>query len=285
MIQQQRQKHSQPTITIRDTPSPAVSVITISDSEEEATSYINCKGDCQSCQRNQQANQPPTKAMVLDPSVKCPSVMAMTPGEVDVQQRRANVISCVTVPDSDEERNARQQIQQQQQQQVSAQMSQKKRLLAKAQSECLVPTDAISPKREPQTSPGDHRKKQQWGDVLYFNNAQPCASTSTDWGSEYGVYDQNESDGLRPQIKEEPRSYHEKKVDRRVEQLQQYGYGGVSGRDRPQAPELHHHQQQQQQQQQHHNSMQNHFQQNMVNLGNQAALMRSYVTQPSQSYG
>lgn len=58
-----RQQH---TITIHDTPSPAVSVITISDSEEETTTKVK-------------------------PVVK--------------SQNRKNVISCVTVGDSDEERS------------------------------------------------------------------------------------------------------------------------------------------------------------------------------------
>nr|XP_008192082.1 PREDICTED: homeodomain-interacting protein kinase 2 isoform X7 [Tribolium castaneum] len=108
----------QHTITINDTPSPAVSVITISDSEDEGT--------------------PGKKSNRVSNNVT----------------NRKNVISCVSVPDSDNEDRSSSKHRQSQpyQQQVIkneptpttnyASVSQKKRLLAKAQSECMlnVPT-------------------------------------------------------------------------------------------------------------------------------------------------
>ncbi|CAH1370964.1 hypothetical protein MTP99_012457 [Tenebrio molitor] len=111
----------QHTITINDTPSPAVSVITISDSEDE--------GSPGKKSNRVQNNAQPTVS------------------------NRKNVISCVSVPDSDnEDRSSSKHQSQAYQQQVIkneptpttnyASVSQKKRLLAKAQSECMlnVPT-------------------------------------------------------------------------------------------------------------------------------------------------
>lgn len=119
--------HRQPTITIEDTPSPAVSVITISDSDDEGTS-------------NQKANG----------RGKAPA---------QLQQRNRAVVSCVTVPDSDEEHRSPIKGHQPRQQQYpsansyvvreikpepasssysGASLSQKKRLLAKAQTECTL---------------------------------------------------------------------------------------------------------------------------------------------------
>lgn len=71
----------QHTITINDTPSPAVSVITISDSEDETgEKAANRNNAAQHQVHNQQ--QP------------------------SGQQPRKNVISCVSVPDSDEDRSS-----------------------------------------------------------------------------------------------------------------------------------------------------------------------------------
>lgn len=110
----------QHTITIQDTPSPAVSVITISDSEEEAGS----------------GKKP---------------VRHQTQNNANQQQHRKNVISCVTVADSDnDDRCSSKFIKNENPQSCAsssnyATVSQKKRLLAKAQSECMLNV----PKQEP----------------------------------------------------------------------------------------------------------------------------------------
>ncbi|XP_018563810.1 homeodomain-interacting protein kinase 2 isoform X3 [Anoplophora glabripennis] len=109
----------QHTITINDTPSPAVSVITISDSEDEST---------------------PGKKAVHTNAHPAPA-------------QRKNVISCVSVQDSDNEERSSSKNHNNIYNQVIknepcqnntnyASISQKKRLLAKAQSECMlnVPT-------------------------------------------------------------------------------------------------------------------------------------------------
>ncbi|XP_066998883.2 homeodomain-interacting protein kinase 2 [Anabrus simplex] len=195
----------QQTITIHDTPSPAVSVITISDSEDEAP------GKC----------------------------TQSTPSRGTSTRQRKNVISCVTVADSDGEEHRspgkqqlqqqqlylqqqQQQPQQQQQQQQpppppqqqqpppqqqlpqvvvqtpthvvreikhepqhssssyssGASQSQKKRLLAKAQSECML---GVATKREPGLPDYHH------GDYLHHSSCQggTAASTSTASGYHY----------------------------------------------------------------------------------------------------
>ncbi|XP_049826145.1 homeodomain-interacting protein kinase 2 isoform X4 [Aethina tumida] len=124
----------QHTITINDTPSPAVSVITISDSEDETgEKAANRNNAAQHQVHNQQPNG---------------------------QQPRKNVISCVSVPDSDEDRSSSKHFIQQQIKNEPCTMStsgsnsstgtnyasQKKRLLAKAQSECMM---NVTTKQEP----------------------------------------------------------------------------------------------------------------------------------------
>ncbi|KAL3267050.1 hypothetical protein HHI36_011192 [Cryptolaemus montrouzieri] len=150
----------QHTITIQDTPSPAVSVITISDSEEEPT---------------------PGKKPGTNRHSQTLSNHQALQHHGDAAHHRKNVINCVTVGDSDnEERNSvkphHQQNQQYHQQQphlqvvknepnyshsfcsqstsgatsstsnYAASASQKKRILAKAQSECVL---NVPPKQEP----------------------------------------------------------------------------------------------------------------------------------------
>ncbi|CAG7722168.1 unnamed protein product [Allacma fusca] len=158
----------QPTITIRDTPSPAVSVITISDSDDETASSCRDR-TCSAC-----INSKVTQCSL---GSNCPSVLAITPQEDPIFRsngstprssnsgRRRNIVSCVTVGDSDEEvktplknnviqppahsnhnvnhnntnanlrnnnlRDVKPEI-------ITSYASQKKRLLAKAQSECLI---------------------------------------------------------------------------------------------------------------------------------------------------
>ncbi|CAG9864718.1 unnamed protein product [Phyllotreta striolata] len=123
----------QHTITINDTPSPAVSVITISDSEDEAA--------------------PGNKKLINTNTQTQP--LAPPPPPPNAAQRK-NVISCVSVQDSDnDERNSAKNhnynpvIKNEPCQNHCGQsgtnyasISQKKRLLAKAQSECMlnVPT-------------------------------------------------------------------------------------------------------------------------------------------------
>lgn len=133
----------QHTITINDTPSPSVSVITISDSEDEATTD---KKAITSSQRAAQQTQ--------------------TNSSNNIQ--RKNVISCVTLADSDnEDHKSPTKIPTQSYQQViknepnqnntnynNVSQSRKTRLLAKAQSECMlnVPT-----KQEPGLEYQHHR--------------------------------------------------------------------------------------------------------------------------------
>ncbi|KAG8229821.1 hypothetical protein J437_LFUL008189 [Ladona fulva] len=103
----------QQTITIHDTPSPAVSVITISDSEDESpgkcTQYAaNCKDkNCSACHGSEMG-------VSCTISSNCPSVLTITSQDEAYRstqpvsrggslKQRKNVISCVTVADSDEE--------------------------------------------------------------------------------------------------------------------------------------------------------------------------------------
>ncbi|KAL0107723.1 hypothetical protein PUN28_014779 [Cardiocondyla obscurior] len=172
----------QQTITIDDTPSPAVSVITISDSEDEAPG--KCCGDrqcsaCQSLATRLSGDGRPVREEVIRSTQSTPRVVQpiQQSAHTSSQQhanghvtthssssshrtQRKNVISCVTVGDSDGEaspnrshahlylpQHPHQQTTQlikhepQQQHHISSSsgyssQSQKKRLLAKVQSEC-----------------------------------------------------------------------------------------------------------------------------------------------------
>ncbi|XP_071564054.1 uncharacterized protein Hipk isoform X7 [Temnothorax nylanderi] len=171
----------QQTITIDDTPSPAVSVITISDSEDEAPG--KCCGDrqcsaCQSLATRLSGDGRPVREEVIRSTQSTPRVVqpmqqsahtssqhanghVTTHSSSSHRTQRKNVISCVTVGDSDGEASPsrshahlylpqhpqHQQTTQlikhepQQQHHVSSSsgyssQSQKKRLLAKVQSEC-----------------------------------------------------------------------------------------------------------------------------------------------------
>ncbi|XP_065343539.1 homeodomain-interacting protein kinase 2 isoform X2 [Cloeon dipterum] len=182
----------QQTITIHDTPSPAVSVITISDSEDEATPTKCCKDrDCSACHHGDElsetchiadgsgvssssgmlcpnSSQPPATVNEAKPSmVNGPTVVT--------KAARKNVISCFTVGDSDEEHRSPAKLHSQNnfvsgslptlrevkhevkhEPQISsnysngASQSQKKRLLAKAQSECVI--NSVATKQEPGVS-------------------------------------------------------------------------------------------------------------------------------------
>lgn len=163
----------QHTITIHDTPSPAVSVITISDSEDEGTGKLN--------------------------KLTGGSSHRVTTGS-NMKQRK-NVISCVTVADSDGEDHrspAKLQVQNHiyQQQVIKHEpqpssgstsgtnvntgytsQSQKKRLLAKAQSECMlnVPT-----KQEPGTDYHHHHHHRSndylFSQQLHVHSGSHCSS-------------------------------------------------------------------------------------------------------------
>lgn len=161
----------QHTITIHDTPSPAVSVITISDSEDEGTGKLN--------------------------KLNGGSSHRVTTGS-NMKQRK-NVISCVTVADSDGEDHrspAKLQVQNHiyQQQVIKHEpqpssgstsgtnvntgytsQSQKKRLLAKAQSECMlnVPT-----KQEPGTDYHHHHRSNDYllSQQLHVHSGSHCSS-------------------------------------------------------------------------------------------------------------
>lgn len=190
------------TITINDTPSPT-SVILISDSEDEE--------DNQQQQQQQQGQQPtktnsrpsnnnqnyPTNS--TNAGTQCnksenSSVISNAPSSHQQQrQNRKNVISCVTVGDSDGEdatpkhhhqhQNVKYEQQQQQQQphqQQHQQQSQKKRLLAMTQNENnnlvapgLPSSSASQLKQEPAEfsssslnqfdyPPYDHQKRSSW---------------------------------------------------------------------------------------------------------------------------
>lgn len=139
----------QHTITINDTPSPTVSVITISDSEDETT--VDKKTAITASQRQQQAQQQ-SHQQQQQPNTS----------------QRKNVISCVTLADSDNEdhksplkpQQSYQVIKNEPNQSSSSgssgygSQSRKTRLLAKAQSECMlnVPT-----KQEPGLEYQHHR--------------------------------------------------------------------------------------------------------------------------------
>ncbi|XP_011344756.1 homeodomain-interacting protein kinase 2 isoform X2 [Ooceraea biroi] len=178
----------QQTITIDDTPSPAVSVITISDSEDEVAG--KCCGDrqcsaCQSLATRLSGDGRPVREEVIrsrqSPPVVVPihqvthtSSHATAHGSSSSHRtsQRKNIISCVTVGDSDGEVSpsrthaylyqhlAQQPTQSQQATQLikhepqqplhvsnssSGYCSQKKRLLAKVQSECNMINVATKP--------------------------------------------------------------------------------------------------------------------------------------------
>uniref|UniRef100_T1J591 non-specific serine/threonine protein kinase n=1 Tax=Strigamia maritima TaxID=126957 RepID=T1J591_STRMM len=104
--QANHQGNNRPTIVIADTPSPAVSVITISDSSDEEVDAVKCCKDknCTACNNNKI-----TKSCSLN--TNCPSVLTVTPQEdlYSLQNTKPNnrsrrqIISCVTVADSDSE--------------------------------------------------------------------------------------------------------------------------------------------------------------------------------------
>ncbi|XP_017767875.1 PREDICTED: homeodomain-interacting protein kinase 2 isoform X2 [Nicrophorus vespilloides] len=141
----------QHTITINDTPSPAVSVITISDSEDEGS------------------NQ------------KKPVIQSTVHANDNVNINRKNVISCVSVGDSDNDDRkspAKLQIPQSYQHVIknepsqnpninySVSQSRKNRLLAKAQTECML---NLPTKQEPGT---DYQNQTHRSDYM-----QNCGST------------------------------------------------------------------------------------------------------------
>ncbi|XP_037086712.1 homeodomain-interacting protein kinase 2-like [Pollicipes pollicipes] len=125
-------RRGQPTITIRDTPSPAVSVITISDSDDEAGRTPADK------------HRSSGHSSVLVQSSACPSV-TVTPSDDAYQAssslpgRRRDRARVVVVHDSDEEAQPAVVVVKTEPSssgcQPSAPLSQKKRLLAKSQSE------------------------------------------------------------------------------------------------------------------------------------------------------
>ncbi|XP_021954938.1 homeodomain-interacting protein kinase 3 isoform X2 [Folsomia candida] len=98
----------QPTITIRDTPSPAVSVITISDSDDEGAS---CRDrTCSACVDSkvpQCTLGTHCSSVVVTPQQDEQSYRSHRPSprhnNNNNSGRRRNVVSCVTVGDSDEE--------------------------------------------------------------------------------------------------------------------------------------------------------------------------------------
>ncbi|XP_060817640.1 homeodomain-interacting protein kinase 2 isoform X12 [Bombus pascuorum] len=182
----------QQTITIHDTPSPAVSVITISDSDDDTSG--KCCGDqqcgtCQNLATRLSGDGRPVREEVIRSTQSTPravqpvqqthsSSQSHTNGHVTAhstsqRSQRKNIISCVTVGDSDGEaspgrahnhlyqhlpqHSQHQQTTQlikhepQQQHHVSSSssgyssQSQKKRLLAKVQSECNMVNVATKP--------------------------------------------------------------------------------------------------------------------------------------------
>ncbi|XP_018343704.1 PREDICTED: homeodomain-interacting protein kinase 2 isoform X7 [Trachymyrmex septentrionalis] len=152
----------QQTITIDDTPSPAVSVITISDSEDEAP------GKC--TQSTPRVIQPMQQSTHASSQQHAGGHVTTHSSSSSHRTHRKNIISCVTVGDSDGEASPsrthahlylpqhpqHQQTTQlikhepQQQHHVSSSsgyssQSQKKRLLAKVQSECNMVNVATKP--------------------------------------------------------------------------------------------------------------------------------------------
>ncbi|XP_018369137.1 PREDICTED: homeodomain-interacting protein kinase 2 isoform X6 [Trachymyrmex cornetzi] len=152
----------QQTITIDDTPSPAVSVITISDSEDETP------GKC--TQSTPRVVQPMQQSTHASSQQHASGHVTTHSSSSSHRTHRKNIISCVTVGDSDGEASPsrthahlylpqhpqHQQTTQlikhepQQQHHVSSSsgyssQSQKKRLLAKVQSECNMVNVATKP--------------------------------------------------------------------------------------------------------------------------------------------
>ncbi|KAF5284534.1 hypothetical protein FQA39_LY17007 [Lamprigera yunnana] len=135
---------AQHTITINDTPSPTVSVITISDSEDESTPTNKTNRQAQ----HQNTVTVPTTAMT---------------------KHRKNVVSCVSVGDSDNDDHkspikAPGQLYQEIKNELNpninyATQSQKKRLLAKAQSECML---NIPTKQEPGIEYHQHHRSNEY---------------------------------------------------------------------------------------------------------------------------
>lgn len=194
----QQQNHHQivnSTITINDTPSPT-SVILISDSEDEddnnQQNQQNAKNSRSSNNNQNYASNSSTQCNKNDNA----SVISNGASSSHQQQRqhRKNVISCVTVGDSDGEDSAapkqnqhqqnqnvkyEQQHQHHQQQQQQQQQSQKKRLLAMTQNDVnnIVPGPSSAStnqlKQEPAEfapafmnqfdyPPYDHQKRSSW---------------------------------------------------------------------------------------------------------------------------
>lgn len=202
----QPQNHHQivnSTITINDTPSPT-SVILISDSEDEEDhnqNQQNAKNSSRSSNNNNQQNYSSNTANISTQCNKSENASVISNGASTSQrQHRKNVISCVTVGDSDGEDSAapkqhqhhhhqqHQQHQHHQQQpqqnqhvkyEQQQQQSQKKRLLAMTQNDAnnTAPGPSSSSanqlKQEPaefapaflnqfEYPPYDHQKRSSW---------------------------------------------------------------------------------------------------------------------------
>lgn len=171
------------TITIHDTPSPTA-VITISDSEDEdppAPPPAHVKNS------SRQQHQQHRSSRVIDSvskAVSSSNVAASTrhSGVINEVQRnqRKNVISCVTVADSDgEERRSPKASTIKYEQHVG--QSQKKRLLAMAQSECLLSSSSSSLTQQQLHHQQQqlHIPKQEPSDFIY--DYQPVLDKRASW--------------------------------------------------------------------------------------------------------
>ncbi|XP_018328725.1 homeodomain-interacting protein kinase 2 isoform X2 [Agrilus planipennis] len=166
--------HRQHTITINDTPSPAVSVITISDSEDDSSGGSN--GSIGGISTSRTVVAPPSKPNSSNRNSGAPPSISNIEGNChssgNGSNHHKNVVNCVTLPDSDNEVDNRTPDKHHQSssgyhQQIikheppvqpsiatssssssgsSYAQSQKKRLLAKAQSECML---SVPTKQEP----------------------------------------------------------------------------------------------------------------------------------------
>ena len=169
------------TITINDTPSPT-SVILISDSEDEEDANHNSNNNNNNSNNNNQKSRSnytsastSTQCNKNENSASVISNGASSSSSSRQQQQRKNVISCVTVGDSDGEDSTVPKHHQHQSVKYEQQQSQKKRLLAMTQNDANNsappgPSSANQLKQEPaefainqfEYPPYDHQKRSSW---------------------------------------------------------------------------------------------------------------------------
>ncbi|XP_063697379.1 homeodomain-interacting protein kinase 2 [Culicoides brevitarsis] len=166
------------TITIHDTPSPTA-VITISDSEDDEPAPPPAHA------KNRTQPQHSRSSRVIEKTGSSGNLTSVTTSRGVINdgsqrsipaQQRKNVISCVTVADSDSEERRSPKTNIKYEQHVG--QSQKKRLLAMAQSECLL-SSSSSTSSATQGAPQLHVPKQEPSDFIY--DYQPVVDKRASW--------------------------------------------------------------------------------------------------------